>query len=202
MKRLNILAPLLAFALSLSAAGKADQKLDACVKALASHPSVTIAYQLSSGGNSTEGAMTLAGDKFLLDSAPMAIWFNGATQWTYAKAQKEVSVTNPTPEELREINPMLVLDNFRKNFTTELLEAKGPTTSVRLKPRGASGGIDAAVVNIDSNTNLPKSIILTLADRRSVSIRIKSVKPNIKLNDSSFRFNKALYPGVDVIDLR
>lgn len=188
---------------AVNAATSADALLDKCVKTLTTYSSVTIGYTLSSDGGSTDGAMTVSGSRFLLDSPQLAIWFDSKTLWSLAKAQNEVNVTTPTEEELQQINPLMVLAGFRQGYNaTELKSSTPGEQSVKLTPKSKGGAIDAAVVNMNEFTHRPVSIVLTLSNRTTVSIRIRNIAKAPQLNDASFRFNAKNYPGVDVIDLR
>ena len=51
------------------------------------------------------GTIQLKGEKFVLKTSDIITWFDGKTQWSYVTKNDEVNVSNPTQEELQQINP-------------------------------------------------------------------------------------------------
>jgi outer membrane lipoprotein-sorting protein len=57
-------------------------------------------------------------------------------------------------------------------------------------------------VRINTQTNLPLSVVIRDKNGNTATINFKSIKQGLNLTDKDFVFNKADYPGVDIIDLR
>ena len=55
------------------------------------------------------GTIQLKGEKFVLKTTDIVTWFDGKTQWSYVAKNDEVNVSNPTQEELQQINPYTFL---------------------------------------------------------------------------------------------
>ena len=55
---------------------------------------------------SESGTIQLKGEKFVLKASEVITWFDGKTQWSYVVRNDEVNVSNPTQEELQQINPI------------------------------------------------------------------------------------------------
>jgi outer membrane lipoprotein-sorting protein len=55
---------------------------------------------------------------------------------------------------------------------------------------------------IDTNTNLPKSVIYSGKDGVSYTIRFNKITANQPVSNSEFVFNEKAHPGVEVIDMR
>ena len=53
---------------------------------------------------SATGTMCIQGNKFQMTTPDMITWYNGETQWSYMKANEEVNVSVPTPEEQQSMN--------------------------------------------------------------------------------------------------
>ena len=64
---------------------------------------------------SESGTIQLKGEKFVLKASEVITWFDGKTQWSYVVRNDEVNVSNPTQEELQQINPYTFL-YIRKDF--------------------------------------------------------------------------------------
>ncbi|MDE7396441.1 MAG: hypothetical protein K2M98_01800 [Muribaculum sp.] len=92
----------------------ANEIIEKCISAFESAKSLTLRYNMSiDNSDATYGIMCIRGEKFKINSAPIAVWYDGNTQWTYMADTKEVSVTEPTPEEIADINPFAIINNFR-----------------------------------------------------------------------------------------
>lgn len=63
------------------------------------------------------GTIQLKGEKFVLKTSDIITWFDGKTQWSYVTKNDEVNVSNPTQEELQQINPYTFLYMYQKGFS-------------------------------------------------------------------------------------
>lgn len=66
------------------------------------------------------GTIQLKGEKFVLKTSDIITWFDGKTQWSYVTKNDEVNVSNPTQEELQQINPYTFLYMYQKGFSYKL----------------------------------------------------------------------------------
>ena len=66
------------------------------------------------------GTIQLKGEKFVLKTTDIVTWFDGKTQWSYVAKNDEVNVSNPTQEELQQINPYTFLYMYQKGFSYKL----------------------------------------------------------------------------------
>ena len=72
---------------------------------------ITEKNALNSQSNS--GIFTLKGDRFVLEMDETKAWFDGKTQWAYMVQNNEVSITEPTAQEVASINPMAILSGYK-----------------------------------------------------------------------------------------
>lgn len=203
MKRL-ILAIICLFSLTLSAlaAESADALLNKATDRLRKATSVQAAYTLTSGGEKWAGKITLSGDRFCMTSPDILTWYDGKTQWSYSKSNNEVSITEPTPQELSMINPFVIINAFRKNFKASLTSAPKGFKSIVLTANNPKSEINKAIVTLNEVTLLPSKIDLTTSQNQSISITLSSVANGPKLNIKAFQFYAPNYPGVSIVDLR
>lgn len=203
MKRL-ILAIICLFSLTLSAlaAESADALLNKATDRLRKATSVQAAYTLTSGGEKWAGKITLSGDRFCMTSPDILTWYDGKTQWSYSKSNNEVSITEPTPQELSMINPFVIINAFRKNFKASLTSAPKGFKSIVLTANNPKSEINKAIVTLNEATLLPSKIDLTTSQNQSISITLSSVANGPKLNIKAFQFYAPNYPGVSIVDLR
>lgn len=203
MKRL-IIAIICLFSLTLSAlaAESADALLNKATDRLRKATSVQAAYTLTSGGEKWAGKITLSGDRFCMTSPDILTWYDGKTQWSYSKSNNEVSITEPTPQELSMINPFVIINAFRKNFKASLTSAPKGFKSIVLTAINPKSEINKAIVTLNEATLLPSKIDLTTSQNQSISITLSSVANGPKLNIKAFQFYAPNYPGVSIVDLR
>lgn len=184
------------------AAESADAILASAAKAVSGAKSITASFKAVTADGTVNGSLVLAGQKFKLVSPDMQIWYDGQTQWAYCPSTGECNITTPTPEELQQVNPFVIINAFRRNYTARLVSSTGGFKTLQLTSKSAKADIRKVILKLDDKTRYPREI--TLTDRRGANTRISitSVKAGKALANSVFVFDKRKYPGVDVIDLR
>ena len=198
----SILFILAAFfaAFGANAAETATQLLSKCAAKVDKSPSVTIKFRLAFGNRYSDCTMILAKDKYRLSSSDMEVWYDGKTQWTYAKASKELSITEPTTDELLECNPFAILKGFSKIYNCRRLG--GPANDIELTSKVKGSAVKKAVVSIDSKTSLPTKLVVTLSNGRTFSATVSSTTAGKALPASTFTYDKSKFPAKEIVDLR
>ncbi len=159
-------------------------------------------HVIFSGTN--QGTLLLSGDKFYLDCAGIISWFDGKTQWSYVVETEEVTITNPTKEELQGLNPYLLIQSFKEGY---IYQYKGKTTY--------NGKRGHKLILIPEHEQTIKSITLFIADNylpyyikidqmngTTTEVQVISCKTNQIFNDKVFKFDKKEFPDAEIIDLR
>lgn len=184
----------------------ADNAGDATVKrmvsALKSHKCIEAVFTIRQNNTSSTGSVTMAGKNFHLSTPQMKVWFDGRTQWAYAPSAGEVNITEPTADELAQINPLVIISSLSGSFKAQSMKAAAGTEKLKLTPRGKTD-IAEVVITTKKATNLPSA--LTVKDRNGhiTNINISSIKPQaIVPSAAAFRFPSKQYPKVEVVDLR
>lgn len=173
-----------------------------CAEKIRSSKSLIVDYTLTSGSQTMTGSLTMAGDCFHLSTPQVKSWYDGKTQWTYSTQIGEVNVTEPTSDELAQINPFAILESFSSYYVASTSKSSGGETSVSLTPKGKKSDIAKVLVTINDHSLYPSAIQLTLRGGQTFDIKVKSVTPGGLLSASKFKFNRAEYPGIQVVDLR
>ena len=129
-------------------------------KTLQSDFTVTVAEEVNAPLN-YPGSLTMQGDKFLLTMYGLEAAFDGKTMYMYSGETDELTLTNPTEQELTQANPFL----FAKALVNacNIVEKKssdGATTIVTLTPKDKSAGIDRFVLKLRTSDLLPLSVEL------------------------------------------
>lgn len=176
--------------------------LDKAASKIRSAKSLIAEYTLTSGGQTVNGILTLAGDCFQLSSPQVRSWYDGKTQWTYSSHIGEVNITEPTSEDLAQVNPFSILKSFSSNYTASTQKSAKGTSTVLLKAKKKNADISSVLVTVNNSTGYPSAIRLSLDGGQTVNIKINSVIPGGLLPISRFRYNPKDYPGINVVDLR
>ncbi|MCM1348784.1 MAG: outer-membrane lipoprotein carrier protein LolA [Firmicutes bacterium] len=203
MKKTFLLS--LALMLSALASVAATNAMDILNQAAAKFkdaPSVSASYTLMSGGEKVSGRVSFSGDRFTMTSPEILTWYDGTTQWTYNKANNEVTVSEPTPDELGQINPFTVINQFRNTYTAKELQAPTGFKKIELTAKNPKAEITTAIVTFNDKSMLPSQINITMRSKQQISIVLSSVTTGKKYNIKAFQFHAPNYPGVQIVDLR
>jgi len=163
-------------------------------------------YSIRNGSTeSFEGAIRAKRNKFVLTTPDMLVWFDGVTQWIYLTHADEVNISTPSPDDLRLLNPIMILQDYQKDYNAMV---SGESTSanakaaydITLTPKKADS-IEKIEVQIEKNTSLPVKLVITMRNQLRNTIIIKELKKGI-YPDEIFSFPKTSYPDAEIIDLR
>ena len=154
---------------------------------------------------SYEGTMIMKNNKFVLRTPDIMIWFDGKTQWTYFPRNKEVNINTPTGSELRLLNPMILLQDYKKDFDVSYI---GESTSANAKiandialiPKKKED-IEKIEVQIEKGTSLPVKLVVTMRNDIRNTVTIKEIKESSP-PDKTFTFPENDFPDAEIIDLR
>lgn len=157
-------------------------------------------------GESFEGTIQMKGDKFVLTTPDVVTWFDGKTQWTYVARTEEVNVTNPSGEDLRNTNPMLLLGSYQSGYTPsfrgESTAPNGKTAyDIVLTPK-RKGDVARVELQIEKYSSLPASIKVSAKNGINSTVRITQLRTGVNQPDRTFVFNEEAYPDAEIVDLR
>ncbi len=186
-----------------TAANVAADILNKAVSRYQSVPSLTVDFNITTpDAGSVAGTLVTAGDRFRLELPGMQTWYDGRTQWSYLQSVNEVNITEPTVEELAQINPFAIVSAIKGTFTPTLVSSNQKRQVVRFTPT-ASGASDISsmTVTFDASTSWPQMIEL-VSSAGKVVITVTGVKTGGKLPASAFVYNKKTHPGAEIVDLR
>ena len=168
-------------------------------KTLQSDFTVTVAEDVNAPMN-YPGTITMQGRQFALSMFGMEAAFDGKTLYMYTADRDELSLTNPSEQELVEANPFLyarALTDVCEITEREGSDGKTPITVITLTPRDQSFGINRFTLKVRT------------ADLAPVLVEIKEGKKisTLKLNNPKFVPEQQQYtiePGKDtyVNDMR
>lgn len=155
--------------------------------------------------HSQDGQAYLKGNKFKIDVPDGITWFDGKTQWVYAKGGDEVNVSNPTGDELAGVSPSVLLNiyktGFKLSYKGEKKEGAKTVLVIDLIPAKVKD-YNKMTVTLDKSTYLFTSVSLYGTNGINNYLKIRKLQAGVNLPDATFIFNKKEYPNVETIDLR
>ncbi len=163
---------------------------------------IQVTYTLKADGQTTDGLLTIAGDRFTVSSPGLSSWYDGSTQWTYSKQMGEVNIITPTPEEVEQINPFAIIRSLGRNYKATAMEAPKGSQGVRLTSTRPSSDIRQVDITFSDATSWPTHLVITLSNKQTIDVTVQKVAPGNPLPTSFFKFDRKKYPGVQVVDLR
>ncbi len=178
----------------------ASQIIAKCAAKVSAAPSIKFKFTLQYGDRTSPCDITVARQCYRMSSPEMDVWYDGVTQWTYASAQKELSITEPTTDELLECNPFAILNHYAKAYNCRRLPGKN--IEIEMTAKSAASTVRKAVVDIDARTYLPQKLTVTLSNGRTFTATVGSAVEGKTLAPSFFTYDKAKYPAVETVDLR
>lgn len=185
------------------AAETVETVLTKALEALNNAPAIKGEYVLTGADGSNGGVIILSGNKFTIKGDGIATWYDGKTMWAYSESTGEVNITEPTDDELAEINPLVILNSDPDAYTVRL-KKKSKTDFVLELTDQTDGGmsISHAIITLSACTYLPINATVRTSSGERCNLEFKNLKKLNSVETSAFTFNPKEYPGVDVIDLR
>lgn len=188
---------------------QADAKdvLDRTAAAFRKAGGVKIAFSIRAAGRNTKGAISLKGDKFLLETEGMTTWFDGHTQWSYLASSDEVNVSEPTLEELQSINPYAWLSIYNKDYRLKLAKIGTPQDDtvykVVMTATKRSQEMQCLILYVEKETLRPLKISMVQRGSKDAAVVfINAYETGKAYPDPLFVFDKKAHPTAEVIDLR
>ena len=155
---------------------------------------------------SFEGTIQMRGDKFVLITPDMRIWYDGTIMWTLLIATDEVNLTTPTGDDLQFANPMILFSTYKEGFNPSYsgestTDSGRPAYDVHLTSKGRSD-IEKIEVQIEKAASFPTRMTVYMKNDIRNIIRISKMQTGMNQPDSFFAFNPKDFPEVIEIDLR
>ena len=153
------------------------------------------------------GIIQLKGEKFMLKTSETTTWFDGKTQWSYMVRNDEVNVSNPTQEELQQINPYTFLYMYQKGFSYRLGTMKTfhgkAIWEVVLTAKDKAQDLERITLYVTKEGYEPLYILLQQrAHPTRNAITVTGYQTGQKYADTLFTFDRKQYPSAEIIDLR
>lgn len=202
LRTVLLISLLLLIGLVTHAAITAKEILSQTLSAMNDTPALTAGYDIAGEDGNAGGTITISGKRFFIEGDGIRIWYDGHTQWSYTERTGEVNVTEPTDEELAEINPLYILNSDADAYALKLKKREKTRYIIELTDRSEDLSISKATVTVSAQDMLPSSAKIEMASGEVFTLTLKNIKKLKSIDSAVFRFNPKDYPGVEVIDLR
>lgn len=193
---------LLMFGPKAEGAESAASILTRCATKVNNAASINAKFYLTAGTERYDCQMTIAKQKYTLSTPQMHVWYDGTTQWTYATGTAELSITEPTSDELLESNPFAILNYYSKTYTCRKLASEDGMNRVELVAKSKSATVRKAVVTVNPKIDLPVKVIMTLSNGRVITATVTAISVGKAKPASTFIYNKSKFPAKEIVDLR
>ena len=132
-----------------------------------------------SKSESFKGSAILKGEKFKMSLKDVDTYFDGKTQAVHMVKEKEVTITTPDKEDLKDINPLLLMKSYKTDYKMRYMGTSTVNGKVceeeNIALRGKGG--------IHTYFNVTKII-------------------QKEFKDADFVFDAKQHPGVEVVNLQ
>ena len=144
-------------------------------KTLQSDFTVTVAEEVNAPMN-YPGTITMHGDCFRLMMFGIDAAYDGKTMYMYSGETDELTLTNPTQQELTETNPFLYAKALVNVCNiTERATSDGKQTIVTLTPKDQSIGINRFVLRVRNDDLMPLQVEIKEGKKLS-TLKLKDPK--------------------------
>ena len=153
----------------------------------------------------TQGNITVKGQKYRLKTSGQEIYNNGKEVSTYIKETNEVNISDYEPSE-NDLNPAKVYTfdkkGFRYVFIQELKEGAETYEVIELSPEKKGTQVAKVKIKLNKKDKSVKSWVITDKNGKRQTFKVNKFTPNVAVDDKYFVFDQSKYPGVEVNDLR
>lgn len=167
--------------------------------------SLTIENLESKSKDTKTGKVYGKGNMFKAEMGNQIIMSDGKTMWTYLKDVNEVQV-NDFEQGQGIMSPNDIFKIAEKDYLVymgdKVTEGGKSLQIIELTPKNKSLSFSKIKMYIDAADNTVKKGVVYDKNAIHYTYSISNFKSNVDLPDSTFKFDKSKYPGVEVIDLR
>ena len=143
------------------------------------------------------GEITLMGNKFCIVLGGNETKFDGKTQWVFVSEYNEVSITEPTVDELNEISPLAMIEHYvAKDKISE-----GKDGEINFYPTQPKESEYFRIELRLNKSNLPTRLVIHQKNGDKITLVWDSLNKT-KVSSDYFVFDVRKYPNVEVNDLR
>ncbi len=161
--------------------------------------------QKSKKTESFSGTILLSGARYNFALSGQTVMCDGKTTWTFLKESNEVQISEARSSE-NSISPTTIFTMYEKGFKSKYLGEKvmagKKVQQIELTPDDTRKNYFKIILNIDKAGNYVSEAKIFEKSGGILTYSIVKFTPNASVSEDAFTFNKAKFPGVDIVDLR
>lgn len=174
-------------------------------KSLQANFKLTRLDQATKKSESFSGSITISGTRYSFSMGEQTVMSDGKLTWTYLKESNEVQISEAKSDE-GSISPTNIFTMYEKGFRTKFIGEKksGNKTiqQIELTPEDQRKSYFKILLSIDKSGKFVSEAKIFEKGGGILTYAIVRFTPNIAVTNDNFVFNKAKFPGVEVVDLR
>lgn len=147
------------------------------------------------------GILLSKGDKYKLSIAGQDVFCDGKTSWTYLKDAKEVQI-NDVGKDDDSFTPTKMLTSYSANYRSKFIADKDNKQVIELTPLKKGKSLSKVILTIDKLKKQVSSFVMFDKGGNTFTYTVNKFVTDPPLADKEFVFNKADYPGIEVVDMR
>ncbi|MBL4702902.1 MAG: outer membrane lipoprotein carrier protein LolA [Flavobacteriales bacterium] len=185
---------------------KAKKILDGLSKEMKSYKSIYIEFKSSIKGEGTnkssEGKAWIKGDKYYYEDKESKTWNDTEYVWNL-EIGDDVCYKSEADDEVG-VNPSKLLRIWEDGFKYNYYDDASTSTihAIKLFPKDPkSSKYHTVIIKVNKATNKISSMTVKTKDGITLHYSITKFSPNIDVNDSKFKFDKAKNAGITEEDL-
>ncbi len=155
---------------------------------------------------SNEGTIQIKGDKYKVSLMGVDTYFNGSSIYTHLIEAEEVNITEPDPNDEETLNPATIFTIYEQGFKYKYMgegnENGKEFYEIDLYPENRDKPYSRIKLRILKDDMSLYTLRQVGKDGNIYTVVVKSMKTDLPLDDSTFVFDTAKNPHVDVIDMR
>ena len=160
-------------------------------------------FTVKSDESQIKGTFMASGQMFKLSTPVGTTWFDGKNMWTSNKQSKQITLFEPTSEEVAEVNPFAYIGSYKGKYKIFFSKRKENNKYlILLNPINSKENIKAVEVMVDKKTLLPERFIIRDKNDRLTTIHVNSLVLGKKFNKTDFVCPQTSMKDYELVDLR
>ena len=144
---------------------------------------------------------------YKMDIMGQVVYSDGKTNWTYLKDADEINITNNSENEAFMTNPQAMLKDYKSKFKVNYISDKFEKNRALMEfdfyPKQIENKKYSKItIRIDKTKKQIFSVRYVGKDGVNYLVEIDKMLENPTIADTEVKFNKASYPGAELIDMR
>lgn len=152
-----------------------------------------------------KGSAILKGEKFKMSLKDVDTYFDGKTEAVHMVKEKEVTISTPEKEDLKEINPIMLMKSYKTDFKMRYMGTSSVNgkacEEVELYPNDLNSPYSIIHLIFEKNTLLLEKIALRGKGGIHTYFDVTKVTQR-EFKDTEFVFDAKQHPGVEVVNLQ